>query len=121
MGLRDKYGKTNTATFKPLELNEMNVQILFKRCLTTTDEPKPGIDLTTTLFDTYSKYRTDRPVCFNIKKVEENKRSIEYLFGQLQSVHNQEKRVSPEASFINYSGKPWTTNSRYINGISLLS
>lgn len=122
MGLRDKYKKTDNVSFNALELNEMNVQSIFKNCLSTNKVPKAGIDLIATLFDTAGGYKTDyQTICFNMQKIKENKNTIKYLFGQLNSVHLGEKQISPENSLINYSNRPWTNNNRNINGIPLFS
>lgn len=72
--------------FKPQELNEANVQAIFDRCLA-----KEGC-AETSYSHLYLKElgyeREDTGIAFDRKIILENRRNIEYLFGQLGAVHH---------------------------------
>ncbi len=111
MGLRDKYKKNDKPEFQPLDLNEMNVQAIFKRCLTTNNSPKPGEDYNSVIFGRDGGYAEDhQPVCFNIKQLRANDETIRFLFGQLQAIHQGKKQFSVEDSILKYNGTNWTSN-----------
>ncbi len=97
--------------FKPQELNKMNIQAIFNRCL-----EKPDTKETTTaiLFPTTTGYEfgVDLGTAFDKEIILKNKRNIEYLFGQLQIVHNgqvgDQHRHTENAFCHTYQGKAWT-------------
>lgn len=90
------------------ELNEGNVQAVFNRCLAKEGVPV----LTSNLFPTilgnhqkvgYGAYDFDKNAILT------NKANIQYLFGQLHSVHTKKDILTIEDFLENYLGKRWTT------------
>ncbi len=109
MGLRDKYkDKAENRGFKALELNEGNVVAIFNRCLTKSDGSPV---LTSMLFPPSSGYLpSDKLHFLKFQKDEmlKDKKTLEYMFGQLQVVHSQKSTLSMDDFFKNYAGSEWT-------------
>lgn len=114
MGLRDKYAKKiEEQGFRPIDLNEANVQAIFDRCLATTRENlSPMI-----LFSVMYGYKPEDEILiqFDKKILLENKKAIEYLYGQLKESHanwhscdSKIKRVAMEDFSASYTGNTWT-------------
>ena len=107
MGLRDKYAKKiEEQGFRPIDLNEDNVQAIFNRCLA-----KGGEETTYALVlqKALSGKESDL-VRFGQAKITENCKNISYLLGQLKGVHKKERLMLLEYGIMNYNGKKWTTN-----------
>lgn len=99
--------------FKPIELNEGNVQAIFKRCL--ADEKSSDI-LRLILFSKRMGYQEDSlPINFDRKKVASQQANIKFLFGQLQIIHENKKIAMPSEFSKKYTGEEWTKN----NGVLL--
>ena len=104
-----KKNEEDRKKFLPLELNEGNVQAIFNRCLATevTKEMSGGI-----LFPPSHGYADDaeRMIRFDHDLLLKNKKSIEYLYGQLQKVHTLQtgKRITIDDYNMTYDGKHWT-------------
>lgn len=97
--------------FKPLELNVLNVQSLFNRCLVTKDDPTGGI-LSSTLFQKAFGYDEDsKPVFFSKKRIEQNRKSIFYILGQLRSVHKNDLKITSTESIYRYDNVKWTSDT----------
>ena len=72
--------------FKPQELNEANVQAIFNRCLPVSGRPEVSCELFPPVLGYSSKdYRSSYG--FDKEAISANKKNIQYLFGQLHSVH----------------------------------
>lgn len=90
------------------ELNEGNVQAIFNRCLATKNSSSV---LSCELFPPalgnsqpeYSVFEFDK------KTILANKANIQYLFGQLHSVHTQKDVLTIEDFFENYLNKKWSS------------
>lgn len=94
--------------FKPMELTEATVQGVFNRCLVTADDPTNGIHASV-LFQQDSGYEEDsKPVFFSKNRLEQNKKSIFYLLGQLRSVHAGDLKITSTESIYRYDGVQWT-------------
>ena len=95
--------------FKPQELNEENVQAIFNRCLAEIEDRKTTT--LATLFPPELGYEDDpdAQVLFQTDALLQNKKNIEYLYGQLKEVHDETpvRRVSFWDFSVAYSGKPW--------------
>ena len=95
--------------FNPLDLNEINVQAIFNRCL-AKDGTKEFIlsEFTSTIVG----FKKDEVSLVTFDKTEflANKRNINYLFGQLQAVHTKLQRPSVLDFLMVYSGKKWTSD-----------
>lgn len=112
MGLRDKYAKKiEEQGFRPLELNEENVQVIFNRCLAKDGTPDDQC-FGSILFSRIKGYGLDmeRRVVFDKKKVIDNKQHIQYLYGQLKNIHMQDRNLQINDAFLTYSGKKWTVS-----------
>ncbi|MGM9662594.1 MAG: hypothetical protein ACI3WR_05825 [Oscillospiraceae bacterium] len=101
-------------SFTPLELNEGNVQAIFNRCLATEDTPNSDVQLSI-LFKKIMGYDKDSdPMAFCKSKIEQNKKNILYLLGQLDSVHRGSRIITAKESIFRYDGKQWATNNAVI-------
>ena len=98
-----------------LDLNEMNVQTIFNRCLATKDAPEESVSESILFSRTLGYNPSDEVLlCFDKQKLLENKLNIMYLYGQLKAVHQKLNRLSIESAFYSYSGKAWTANKAYL-------
>ena len=116
MGLKDKLKKYNDAHkddgFQPLELTEVNVQAMFNKCLSN---PNTKSQSRTILFSVPYGYKPEDEIliAFDANVLDKNKKSIEYLYGQLKEVHNgnnvgRTTAVSVDDFSISYTGDVWT-------------
>ena len=95
--------------FRPLELNERNVQTLFNRCLPTDEESK-------NIFQCYQTQvlipeitgRTSQIIPLLKEKVDANKETIRYLLGQIESFHSDREVLALQEGFVKYDGTIWT-------------
>ena len=91
------------------DLNEGNVQAIFNRCLATKNTKELA---RATLFPPTRGYKegTEKLIYFDKEALLKNKKSIEYLFGQIQEVHvlQKEKRVNIDDYNTTYTGEHWT-------------
>lgn len=93
-----------------LDLNEGEVQAIFNKCLATKDDPTGEIS-SSKLFQKALGYDEDsKPVFFSKKRIEQNKKSIFYLLGQLRSAHNNLAITSTE-SIYRYDNQKWTSDT----------
>ena len=102
--------------FKPQELNEENVHSIFNRCLAEIEDRKTTT--LATLFPPELGYEDDpdAQVLFQTDALLQNKKNIEYLYGQLKEVHDETpvRRVSFWDFSVAYSGKPWTQEEQAV-------
>ena len=95
--------------FKPQELNEGNVQAIFNRCLAKPDSKKFSY---ASLFPTTHGYEAgaEKQIQFDTAALVENKRTIEYLFGQIQEAHRTKRPNNLTLDDFNttYLGNYWT-------------
>ena len=96
--------------FKPQELNEVNVQAIFNRCLAKEGEATTYAQV---LQKALSGKESDL-VRFSKIKITENSKNISYLLGQLKGVHQKARLIPLEYGIINYSDKKWTTNANIL-------
>ena len=100
--------------FMPQELNEANVQAIFNRCLATKDTPNSDVQLST-LFKKIMGYDKDSDsMAFCKSKIQQNKKNILYLLGQLDSVHRGSRIITAKESIFRYDGTQWATNNAVI-------
>ena len=113
MGLRDKYAKRDAEQgFEPLELTEANVQAIFNRCLAKADTTEKVSSILYCKELGYEK--EDLGVSFAQNALVANRKNIEYLYGQLASVH-ESQFILKEADFAKtYSGHLWTEETASI-------
>lgn len=82
--------------FKPLELNEANVQAIFHRCLKNENTKEV---VRTALFTTLLGY-TDKEeivIAFDKDALRKNEKNIRYLYGQLKSTQTAENRIKRQS------------------------
>ena len=95
--------------FKPQELNEANVHAIFNRCLS-----KEGAAETVSSILYYKELgyeKEDLGVTFDKNALIANRKNIEYLCGQMTSVHENQS-ILKEADFARtYSGHLWTEDT----------
>ncbi len=112
MGLRDKYAKKiEEQGFRPIDLNEDNVQAIFNRCLAVDDTPKEKVSRSI-LFSRTLGYKPEDEIVFYFDKDKllDNKKNIEYFFGQLKNAHEKIEHMRMEDAFYQYQGRKWTDN-----------
>lgn len=93
------------------ELNEGNVQALFNKCLATKESSSTLLsDLFPAGFG-YGNMVGAKRHFFNFDQeiLLKNKKTIQYLFGQLQVTHEPKESLSIDDFWKNYSGQNWTT------------
>lgn len=98
------------------ELNEGNVQAIFNRCLAEEEDRKTTVWATLFPPELGYEYDPDAQVLFRTDALLQNKKNIEYLYGQLKEVHNEASdRRMPFWDFsVAYSGKQWTQEEQAI-------
>ena len=52
-----------------------------------------------------------KPITFDKDKLNSEKKNIQFLFGQLESIHKNAYELTPKATAIKYTGQPWTTDN----------
>ena len=108
-----KVKSENEGKFKPLDLNEGNVQAIFNRCLATEDTKEY---IKSVLEQKEHGFAQDsKGILFDRKKIQrDNIHAIEYLYGQLLTAHNGSNTISATgkvSATMTYTGKIWTTNN----------
>lgn len=94
-----------------MDLNEGNVQAIFNRCL-ATDSDSIEDTLYSMLFQKIYGYDEDsKPIFFNKKKLEQDKKNIYYLLGQLRSTHNNNRQIYAKESVYKYDNTKWTSDT----------
>ena len=93
----------NEGKFKPLELNEANVQAIFSRCLVTQDTPKDSIIQAKIVSG--KLFIGDIVQLFDKNAIQANRRSIEYLYGQLNCVRTEAPALTAMDPDFLYSGE----------------
>ncbi|MCD7946536.1 MAG: hypothetical protein LUF81_08065, partial [Clostridiales bacterium] len=78
--------------FRPIDLNETNVEVIFKRCLLNENNRHRQVSTRSFLFLKELGYDVSKDkIYFDKNTIIANRKNIEYLFGQLQSIHNLKK------------------------------
>lgn len=86
-----------------LELNEGNVQTIFNRCIATKDTPKDGIIQAKIVSG--KLFTGDLVQSFDKNAIQTNRRSIEYLYGQLNCVRTEATALTAMDPDFQYSGE----------------
>ena len=75
-----------------IELNEVNVQAIFNRCLKKEDTKEV---VRTALFTTLLGYTDEEEIviAFDKEALRKNEKNIRYLYGQLKSTHTAENEA----------------------------
>ena len=106
-------------TFRPTDLNESNVNRLFKECLATNQTKKP---LRCVLFQKENGFPQDsRAIFFDEDVIKEVTPIIEFLLGQLQAVHQKDSSLSATTAKRSYLDFDWTNNKNIIIALLHLS
>lgn len=97
--------------FKAIDLNEGNIQTIFNRCLANAETKEMA---TSFLFPVALGYKqgSEKPIHFDKDRLLNNKKNIEYLFGQLHRVHNPNGtyKMSIDDYNTTYDNRHWTTD-----------
>ena len=113
MGFLNKKPIIKTEGFHPIDLNEDNVQAIFDRCLITEQTTDT---IGTSIMDVeLGLLKKHVPVLFDKKKIEQEKRAIQYLYGQLLNRHQGKSSILLNEVFQTYNGETWTES----NGVVL--
>ena len=99
-------------SYVALDLNEINVQAIFERCLATSESKN---ETRAEMFYLSLGYNEEdsTPITFDSDIISKNKKSIMYLYGQLDCVHTGEylsEWQSMDDFAKIYTGKAWTQN-----------
>lgn len=101
-------------SFKGLELNERNVQLIFQNSIAAPDTPKEEC-VYCILFSRLGGYSLEDEdvICFSKGMISYYKKNIAYLLGQLKNAHtpSEDHFLSIQDAFIDYMGKRWTTDN----------
>ncbi len=91
------------------ELNIYIVRSIFDKCL---PKPESREIVASTLFPTTLGYERglEKLIHFDKEKLLENKKNIEYLFGQLLNVHKNIKTMSLDDYNTTYQGEYWSAD-----------
>ena len=94
-----------------LDLNEGNVEKIFKSCIAKKETPDDKC-IKSVLFSRLAGYSPDaeRMVSFDKEQMLTNKKCIQYLYGQLKNIHSQNGILQINDAFKSYQGTNWTTN-----------
>ena len=103
------------------DLNEENVKNIFKYCMATTRTPKENIR-SYTFFSEKCQVNIQK-MPFDIARLQEMEGAINYMLGQLLSVHSNDILMPLNEGFRKYTDKNWTENrvalfSLYYLGVS---
>ena len=99
-------------SYVALDLNEINVQAIFDRCLATGESKN---ETRAEMFYLSLGYNAEDsiPITFDRDVISKNKKSIFYLYGQLDCIHTGKylsERQSMGGFAVTYAGKTWTQN-----------
>lgn len=104
--------KETEGKFKPLELDEMNVQALFNRCLAT--EGTTETTASSLYFSSLGWEKEDDGLLFVKNQIRANQKNIQYLLGQLKPVHEGQHILTLENMTKTYQGTNWATDRAYL-------
>lgn len=102
--------------FKPLELNEENVQAIFNRCLLKEESKEIERAILFSILLGYSEEK-ELIVEFDKHTLLKNEKNIRYLYGQLSAVHTSEnklQKLSINDLKTNYAGTIWSNSKSSI-------
>ncbi|MCD7946625.1 MAG: hypothetical protein LUF81_08510 [Clostridiales bacterium] len=96
MGLFDEYQKkVKPSGFRPIDLNETNVDVIFKRCLADENTTEKCVGLLFPQLLGWSK-EDDQSVYFDEAKIKKDEKSILFLYGQVAS-WDQARSLTPKS------------------------
>ena len=115
VGFLNKKPIMKTEGFHPIDLSEANVQAIFNRCLAKDGTPKENVSRSI-LFSRTLGYKPEDEVVFYFDKgrLLDNRKNIEYLFGQLKNAHEKNEYMRMEDAFCQYQGRKWTANRAHM-------
>ena len=90
------------------DLNEENVKNIFKYCMATTQTPKEHIG-SYSFFSEKCQINIQK-MPFDKTRLAEMENAINYMLGQLKSVHNKDVLMPLYEGFKKYNGENWTSN-----------
>lgn len=111
MGRIARSGISLDSKYVNLELNEGNVQAIFNRCLAMGDDPADGTCSSKLFQEVFGYEKDSKPVFFSKSRLEQNRKSILYLLGQLRACHNESCNVTSAETIYRYDGVKWTSDT----------
>ena len=98
-----------TNKFKPLELNERNINTLFKRCLPDEEELQDPASLRNAqvLKQEYCEKESEM-VLLSRNKTIDNRQTILFLLGQLKYLYLEYSSIVLQEGFLRYDDTFWT-------------
>ena len=111
--------------FRPLELNERNVQTLFKRCLPDGNNPHTEYYPVQVLSPQHCG-RESEIITLSKENVDTYAPMIRYLLGQIKAFHEDNNTFALQEGFMRYDGTIWTKDydvlfKLYSMGLSTVS
>lgn len=105
MGFLNKKPIIKNEGFRPIDLNEDNVQAIFNRCLAKEGEDFYNVQVA-------GSELTKNPsdiVPLSKQKMKKNAQNIRYLLGQLKTIHLPDvKAITLQEGFFRYDNHVWT-------------
>ena len=98
--------------FIPIDLNEANVQAIFNRCLAKADTTEKVSSIL--YYKELGYEKEDLGVSFAQNTLIANRKNIEYLYGQLASVHEGQVILKETDFAKTYAGHLWTKETASI-------
>ena len=100
------------SNFTPTNLNEQNVNKVFKQCLASAQTQKP---VPCVLFQTEKGFaQASRPIFFDGDILEAAKPALQYIMGQLKAVHLNEPGITAAGMRKTYLDTGWTENKNLV-------
>lgn len=98
-----------------IDLSEDNVEGIFLRCLTGPNSKQEDAIPVQLMLAHNGFEKGDNPIFFDMKKVNECKELIDYMFGQLEVIHNSKFRVV-DVDTLNkkYDGTIWASKPAHV-------
>ena len=103
LAMASRKNEEDRKSFQPLGLSEGNVQAIFNRCLATQDTPKDRIIQAKIVSG--KLFIGDIVQSFDKNAIQANRRSIEYLYGQLNCVRTEAPALTAMDPDFPYSGE----------------
>lgn len=103
--------KETEGKFRPLELNEGNVQAIFNRCLERETERGHGKKNYAQILQEGLTGQDSPLIVFDDQRSEENSLNISYLLGQLKGVHERDELMDFRYGILTYQDKKWTMDT----------
>ena len=97
-----------------LELNEGNVQAIFDRCLAKEGSKADDTTASSLYFSSLGWDKEDDGLLFDKERIRQNRKAIEYLYGQLKPIHERQSILTLVDMVKTYQGATWASDRSYL-------